>query len=75
MAANFNDAGAYWRSDFEDPTYNDTMFQQQIEDLWRQVLPLYEQLHAYVRRKLRSKYPGKFDNLNAIPAHILGILN
>jgi peptidyl-dipeptidase A len=42
------------------------------DDLYEQLKPLYEQLHAYVRRKL-SKYYGadKFKS-NKIPIHLLG---
>ncbi|CAF1562218.1 unnamed protein product, partial [Rotaria sp. Silwood1] len=35
-------------------------------------MPLYEQLHAYVRGRLCSKYPNRFDCDGPIPAHILG---
>lgn len=63
----FQDMGAYWRSAYEDPT-----FTQDVENLWRQILPLYEELHAYVRMKLSQTYPGQFQT-SAIPAHILGM--
>ncbi len=39
----FNDTGAWWRNAYEDDT-----FQSQLENLWREMLPLYEQLHTYV---------------------------
>ena len=48
------------------------------ENLWQEVKPLYEQLHAYVRRKLYSFYETKFpekdvvSEFGAIPAHLLG---
>jgi peptidyl-dipeptidase A len=64
--AGYSDMGAEWRSAYEDPG-----FQSQLEHLWQQVLPLYEQLHTYVRRNLQNHYPGKFQT-SAIPAHILG---
>jgi peptidyl-dipeptidase A len=62
----FADTGDYWRSVFEEPE-----LQSMLEELWLEVLPLYEQLHTYVRRKLRQQYPDRFST-NAIPAHILG---
>lgn len=62
----FNDTGAFWRWPYENPDFPKT-----VESLWYQLLPLYEQLHAYVRRRLINKYKGKF-NTSAIPAHILG---
>ena len=48
------------------------------ENLWQEVKPLYEQLHAYVRRKLYNYYKEKFpqddvvSEFGAIPAHLLG---
>ncbi|KAG7169290.1 Angiotensin-converting enzyme-like 5 [Homarus americanus] len=47
----YDDAGEYWRSDYE--TDN---FREQLKELWDKLRPLYEQLHAYVRTKLREKY-------------------
>ncbi|MCP3661004.1 MAG: hypothetical protein GY696_00675, partial [Gammaproteobacteria bacterium] len=64
--AGFQDLGDAWRSSYEDPT-----FKQDLEKLWQQILPLYEQIHAYVRMSLNKIYPGKFGT-SAIPAHILG---
>lgn len=69
VAAGFADMADSWRAPYEDPH-----FQQECQDLWRQVLPLYEQLHAHVRRQLLTNkkfYPGMF-RTSAIPAHILG---
>jgi hypothetical protein len=41
--------------------------------MWRQVAPLYYQLHAYVRRRLRETYgPERVTEGGAIPAHLLG---
>lgn len=48
-------------------------FPDQIQALWEQLKPLYEQIHAYVRRRLYEKYGDKVltkDGL--IPAHLLG---
>src|SRR6218665_599793 len=50
-------------------------FSSACENLWEQIKPLYQQLHAYVRRKLMDSYPKNrrdFPNTNHIPAHILG---
>lgn len=66
--AGFEDTGDWWRSWYEDPT-----FKQDLESLWKDLLPLYEQLHAYVRRKLQTIYPGRYDT-TAMPAHIQGTL-
>ncbi len=51
LSADYDDNGAYWRSWYETPD-----FDEYVADLWEQVLPLYEQLHAYVNRKLREVY-------------------
>jgi Angiotensin-converting enzyme len=44
-----------------------------IERLWEDIQPLYVQLHAYVRRKLRGKYGADIvGHDGTIPAHLLG---
>lgn len=54
--------------------YDSPNFEQEIEEVWSQIRPLYEQLHAYVRRKLRDLYgPEKISNRAPLPSHILGI--
>ena len=69
-APGFSDQGAYWRSWYETDT-----FEQDIEDLWAKVKPMYQQLHAYVKRKLMDTYKGKdFPKTKQIPAHLLGRL-
>ena len=71
LVAGYEDNGAYWRSWYESDT-----FRQDCERLWIEVRPLYEQLHAYVRRKLQERYPtGTFPAEGHIPAHLLGELN
>lgn len=48
-------------------------FRNEMEKAWNQIKPLYEQLHAYVRRKLRDLYgPEKISREAPLPAHILG---
>lgn len=60
--------GAYWRS-----AYEDNNFPTAVETIWEQMLPLYEQLHAYVRTKLANElYPGMVDASSPIPAHLFG---
>uniref|UniRef100_A0A0B7ANC9 Angiotensin-converting enzyme n=1 Tax=Arion vulgaris TaxID=1028688 RepID=A0A0B7ANC9_9EUPU len=66
----FQDAGEEWRSGYESDTFIDD-----VRDLFDQVAPLYEQLHAYVRRRLRQVYgESRFPKSGHIPAHILGDL-
>ncbi|KAA0725565.1 Angiotensin-converting enzyme [Triplophysa tibetana] len=64
----FPDTGAYWRSWYESPT-----FEQDLENLFIQLQPLYQNLHAFVRRKLHDFYGPEYINLKGpIPAHLLG---
>ena len=70
LFAGYADNGDYWRSWYEDPE-----FEAECARLWGEVKPLYEQLHAYVRRRLLERYPEYADQFPAsghIPAHILG---
>ena len=68
--SNYKDLSDHWIKDFEDEN-----FEKNIDVLLEQIKPLYDQLHLYTRRKLRSKYgskyPVKFDPAY-IPAHLLG---
>ena len=64
----YSDSGAYWLKEYESDT-----FKEDVEQLWLTMKPLYEQLHAYVRAKLRDVYGGQFDTSDGlIPAHLLG---
>lgn len=38
-----------------------------------QILPLYRELHAYVRSGLMEVYPGHIDSDGPLPAHLLGM--
>ena len=64
----FTDMGAIWRWAYETDT-----FEEEVAELWETVKPLYQQLHAYVRRKLRETYgKDKVSVDGPIPAHLLG---
>jgi peptidyl-dipeptidase A len=64
----YSDNGDYWRS-----WYEDEAFRAECERIWIEVSPLYQQLHAYVRRKLQERFPaGNFPTEGHIPAHLLG---
>uniref|UniRef100_A0A8C8RMH9 Angiotensin-converting enzyme n=1 Tax=Pelusios castaneus TaxID=367368 RepID=A0A8C8RMH9_9SAUR len=64
----FKDTGDYWRSWYDSPT-----FENDLEELYHQLEPLYLNLHAFVRRKLYERYGPKYINLKGpIPAHLLG---
>jgi hypothetical protein len=66
--ADFRNAAEYWLFPYESPT-----FRYELEGVWEEVRPLYELLHAYVRRKLRDLYgPDKLSRKAPLPAHVLG---
>uniref|UniRef100_A0A8C6M1L5 Angiotensin-converting enzyme n=1 Tax=Nothobranchius furzeri TaxID=105023 RepID=A0A8C6M1L5_NOTFU len=63
-----SDNGAFWRSLYETPT-----FEEDLETLWKELEPLYLNVHAYVRRALYRNYGPDYINLKGpIPAHLLG---
>ena len=66
----YKDVSENWIEDFEDPN-----FEKNYDDLYEQIKPLYEQLHAYVRRRLKSFYGKHYPpthNNSLIPVHLLG---
>lgn len=66
----YADNGEYWRSWYESAT-----FRADCEELWMELKPLYTELHSYVLRKLKEKFPkGTFPASGHIPAHLLGEL-
>lgn len=65
----FTDMGGLWKSRYD---MQPAQFEAEMERLWGQVKPLYEDLHCYVRNKLSTTYAGKVKNTGPIPAHLLG---
>ena len=66
----FEDMGALWRSGYD---MTPAEFEADIERLWQDVKPLYDDLHCYARKKLRTKYgKDKIPEKAPIPAHLLG---
>jgi peptidyl-dipeptidase A len=65
----FADTGAMWRAKYDMPA---DAFAKELDRLWDQVRPLYLELHAYVRMKLRQKYGDVVPEKGPIPAHLLG---
>lgn len=64
----FKDVAEMWQSEYE---VSD--FEEQLAKLWEDVKPLYQQLHAYVRKRLRDKYGENIVSAKGpIPAHLLG---
>jgi peptidyl-dipeptidase A len=65
----FADTGAMWRAKYD---MAPDAFTDELDRLWDQVRPLYVQLHAYVRMKLRQKYGDAVPANGPLPAHLLG---
>lgn len=65
----FADTGAMWRAKY-DMSPDD--FTKELDRLWDQVRPLYLQLHALVRMKLRQRYGDAVPAAGPIPAHLFG---
>ncbi|CAB3376654.1 Hypothetical predicted protein, partial [Cloeon dipterum] len=64
----FDNSAALWLSNYESDQFRDQIF-----ELLNQLKPLYQQLHAYVRRHLRLKYGKEVVKAKGpIPAHLLG---
>ena len=52
-------------------------FEKELDRLWMEIKPLYQFLHAFVRRSLIFRYPEQsaaFPSSGHIPAHLLGDL-
>jgi len=53
--------------------YEETDIDQMVLRLYEQIKPFYQQLHAYVRRRLAEVYRNHgVDPRGPIPAHLLG---
>jgi peptidyl-dipeptidase A len=66
----YEDLGAMWRSNY-DMSANE--FATELDRLWGQVKPLYDDLHCYVRTELGKTYgEDKVPQDQPIPAHLLG---
>ncbi|CAO1336207.1 unnamed protein product [Diamesa serratosioi] len=65
---NLTSGAEYWLDQYEDESFED-----QVESVLDQIMPLYRQLHGYVRHKLNEKYGDEIvDTKKAIPIHLLG---
>src|SRR5688572_27895006 len=66
----YADLGAMWRSGYDMPADE---FAREMDRLWLQVKPLYDQLHCYVRTKLHEHYGAKVQSAQGpIRADLLG---
>ncbi|XP_038063858.1 angiotensin-converting enzyme-like isoform X2 [Patiria miniata] len=67
VANGHDDMGAYWRSEYESDTIIDKAY-----EIYDEILPLYKQLHAYVRRTMHKTHGSKVDVKGYIPSCLLG---
>lgn len=65
----YKDVGQVWRSGYD---MSPEAFEQEMERLWQQVKPLYDDLHCYVKEKLSATYPEAKSPDGYLPAHLLG---
>lgn len=63
----FTSGAELWLSYYEDPT-----FEQQVDSILEQIMPLYKMQHAYVRYKLNKKYGSIVSLEKPIPMHLTG---
>jgi peptidyl-dipeptidase A len=66
----FQDMGDLWRAGYD---MAPDQFEADIERLWQETKPLYDELHCYARARLRGVYgKDKLPERGPIPAHLLG---
>jgi peptidyl-dipeptidase A len=66
----FADVGALWRSGYD---MKPEEFEADVERMWSEVKPFYEELHCYARAKLRAKYgKDRVPEHAPIPVSLLG---
>jgi peptidyl-dipeptidase A len=65
----FKDTAALWRGRYD---MTPEAFEADVERVWSQLQPLYQDLHCYVRGRLADTYKGKVNPEGPIPAHLLG---
>src|SRR5881296_2669990 len=66
----YADVGVLWRSGYDMPADE---FSREMDRLWMQVKPLYDQLHCYVRARLHEHYGAKVQPATGpIRADLLG---
>jgi len=64
----YDNMGDMWLFSYESQTFRDD-----VNRLWEEMKPLYQQVHAYVRRKLRNIHGAdKIGPRSPLPAHLLG---
>jgi peptidyl-dipeptidase A len=65
----YKNTGEAWRSGYD---MKPEEFEKEMERLWQQVKPLYEDLQCFMGHKLEEIYPGTKNEKGLLPAHLLG---
>ncbi|KAJ8350543.1 hypothetical protein SKAU_G00256730, partial [Synaphobranchus kaupii] len=73
----YADYGDYWRGNYESTDegqygYTRDELRADVKRIYTEIMPLYTELHAYVRTKLQKVYPGHIHSKGFLPAHLLG---
>ncbi|KAM9040028.1 angiotensin-converting enzyme 2-like [Sarcophilus harrisii] len=73
----YEDYGDYWRGDYEveesvEFDYSRSQLKQDVEKTFSQIKELYDQLHAYVRKRMMTIYGPLISETGGLPAHLLG---
>ncbi|XP_064167231.1 angiotensin-converting enzyme 2 [Anguilla rostrata] len=73
----YEDYGDNWRGNYETMDegkyrYTRDELMQDVHQIYTEIMPLYTELHAYVRSKLQKVYPEHISSNGGLPAHLLG---
>ncbi|XP_018418558.1 PREDICTED: angiotensin-converting enzyme 2 [Nanorana parkeri] len=74
----YQDYGDYWRGNYETLATDKYKYSRDdlildVETTFQQILPLYKELHAYVRGHLQKHYGAQYiSSTGGLPAHLLG---
>ncbi|XP_061081845.1 angiotensin-converting enzyme 2 [Conger conger] len=73
----YADYGDYWRGNYETMaegkySYTRNELMEDVKQIYNEIMPLYKQLHSYVRGRLQKIYPGTMCCNGGLPAHLLG---
>ena len=73
----YSNMGEMWASVYDDgsPGFSLTTFRAQMDNLWKQIKPYYDVLHAYVKMRLQEQpeYAGKLKKYHPyLPGCIMG---
>ncbi len=65
----YKDLGEMWRSRYD---MSAVEMEAEVERLWQQVKPLYDDLHCYARTRLKKRWGDKIADKGPLPAHVFG---